>query len=761
MNSKALRYHFVGIGGIGMSAIAQMLSKLGCTVSGSDIRATHLTRELEKMGIHVNYGHAAANLDGSDVVVYSSSIDEANPELKEARERGLTVWHRSRMLAELSRDKWTAAVSGAHGKSTTTSLLGWVYDRCGRKPTVVVGAKVQQLGGNFVLGAGPNMILEADESDASFLQYNPDTIIVTNIDADHLDYFRDVEDIYDKFRAFLGRMKPGGRWYGCADNAYVRRLLAECPRGAVSYGTGADCDFAAEGIELLGGEGSRFALRARGRELGEVRLGIFGRHNVLNATAVIALALDQGLDFDAVRAAVREYRGAVRRFDIAMNTDDLILIDDYAHHPTEIAATLEAARGFSRRRLLVVFQPHRYSRTQLLEEGFASCFDLADELVVTDVYAAGERPIEGVSGQALAARIARQRSKPTSFLPKDALLEGILARIRQGDMVMMMGAGDIGEVVHDVKRSASRQFEIASGELVKRLQEQCAGRLKIREPLKPHTSIKIGGPAECWFEPEDAQSLARALKIAKGLGTPVHVLGGGSNLLIADEGLEGLVVHLGAPAFKQLEMRDDEVVAGGGAALSAFLQFLIAHDRGECEFLMGVPAQVGGAVMMNAGSAQAWIGSYLTRLEAVTFDGELRELGREEIPFTYRSSGLKDLVIVRAAFRFPHVPGARTQQNIAEYAEYRKKTQDLRHANAGCMFRNPAGAGKSAGQLIDEAGLKGTRVGHAQISDIHGNFVVNLGGARQRDVLELIRLAEETVDQKYNVRLEREIKVLP
>lgn len=757
---KLTRFHFVGIGGIGMSAIAQMLVKLGCTVTGSDIRATSITRQLEAIGIHIYYGHAASNLDGCHCVVYSSSIDPDNAELKEARKKRLVLKHRSQMLADLSADKWTAAISGAHGKSTTTSLLGWVYDQCGKKPTVIVGAKVKQLGGNFLMGVGPNMIIEADESDASFLQYTPDAIIVTNIDSDHLDYFGNIDEIYDKFRQFVQQLKEGGRWYGCAEDERIRLLLRQEPRGAVSYGFRSDCDYYASEVEYLGQEGCRFVLYGRGGRIGGLELHVYGRHNILNATAVCAMSIDQGLDFSMIRKAIQSYEGATRRFEILLNTPDLILVDDYAHHPTEIRTTLEAARQYSKRRLLVVFQPHRYSRTKLLEKDFSSCFDLADELIVTDIYAAGENPIDGISGQRLTEKVRSLRIGKTSFVSKEHLAQTLFSNIRQGDMVITMGAGDIGELAHEIKKTMSLSFEVGAKELPKQIRDQCKGLLKLREPLKVHTSIKIGGMAECWFEPEDTPSLLRAVQIARDLEIPVHVMGAGSNLLISDEGIEGLVIYLSHPHFKNLEIKGADVVAGAAVALSTFLQFLMSHHRGECEFLMGIPAQVGGAVMMNAGSGKKWIGSYLRKITVVDFMGQVRQIRSNEIPFGYRSSGLKNLIITEAVFRFPKVSPSITKRRLSEYSDYRRQTQDLRFASAGCMFKNPERGAKSAGQLIDEAGLKGTRVGQAQISELHGNFVVNLGGARQRDVLDIIRLVEDAVYEKFNVRLEREIKVL-
>ena len=283
--------------------------------------------------------------------------------------------------------------------------------------------------------------------------------------------------------------------------------------------------------------------------------------------------------------------------------------------------------------------------------------------------------------------------------------------------------------------------------------------MRVDVRMDAHTTIKIGGPVECWFEPQDDEALAKAVGIAHQTGCPVHVVGGGSNLLASDRGLEGLTVHLRSDHFRELRMDGEDVVAGAAVPLSQFLQFLVANDLGDCEFLMGIPAQVGGAVMMNAGSGTKWIGSHVKSVRAVTPDGRQVMMRGDEIPFDYRSSGLHGPILSHAVFRFPRVAASETLQRLSVYSDYRRKTQDLKFPNAGCMFRNPPG-GKSAGQLIEEAGLKGRRVGNAQVSELHANFVINLGGATREDVLAVIALAEETVAEKFGIRLKREIKVL-
>jgi len=298
----------------------------------------------------------------------------------------------------------------------------------------------------------------------------------------------------------------------------------------------------------------------------------------------------------------------------------------------------------------------------------------------------------------------------------------------------------------------------AASNIVLRIRAECAGRILESEKLSAHTTIKIGGPAECWFEPADAAALSTALRAARELGAPVQVVGGGSNLLAPDEGLPGLTVHLSAAPFKELRVDGDEVTAGAGVPLSQFLSFLVENGFGDCDYLMGYPAQVGGAVMMNAGGATRWIGERVVRVETAGFDGATRTFEKKEILFAYRSSGLRDLVVTRATFGFPRIAPAETRKKLDEYSEYRRKTQDLRFPNAGCMFRNPEG--DAAGRLIEQAGLKGARRGGAQVSLVHANFVVNAGGATRKDVLELLDAVEKAVFDKFKIKLHREIRLV-
>lgn len=457
MKSKE-SFYLIGIGGIGMSAIAQMLLKHGFKVSGSDLTPSPMTQRLERLGIRVFYGHDASHVGEQDRVIYSSSIREDNPELRKARDENLSVQHRSEALAVLSRGHWTQAVAGTHGKTTTTALMGAIFQEAGRQPSIMVGGKVPAFGGNAVVGDGETMILEADESDASFLIYEPNAILITNIDCDHLDHFRDMDEIYETFKTFVGRLQKNGYWMGCAECPQVRRLREACPQRSLSYGFADDSDYQAQQLKSLGPLGSRFTVKGPQGILGEVHIKLLGLHNVLNALGALAASLEAGVPWRSVQEALSSFEGASRRFEIKLHDQRFILVDDYAHHPQEILMTLKAARQFTPHPILAIFQPHRYSRTQKLAEEFSQAFDLADEVVLTDIYPAGELPIPNVSGEELASKIRKHHKGRVSFIPRDRLADELCSRQKEQTLWITMGAGDIHEVAGLLKESYAREF---------------------------------------------------------------------------------------------------------------------------------------------------------------------------------------------------------------------------------------------------------------------------------------------------------------
>lgn len=440
---KTRHVHFVGIGGIGMSGIAEILLTLGFTVSGSDLERGPQTARLARLGARIRIGHAARNVSGCDVVVVSSAIGAANPEVVAARERGIPVIPRASMLGELMRIRTGVAIAGAHGKTTTTSLAGAVLQEAGLDPTIIVGGRVKSLRTNARLGRGHILVAEADESDGSFVHLTPVFGVITNIDAEHLDYYGTVEAIHDAFVEFARRVPFYGAVVCCLDDPRVRTILPRIDRRVVTYGFDPEADVRGELLEARPG-GSRFRYSFRGRRRGTLALRIPGVHNVLNALAVCALAEELEIGAAHLRRAFASFEGVARRFEIKGEAGGVLVVDDYGHHPTEIAATIRAARESYDRRIVVVFQPHRYTRTRDLHEKFGPAFRDADELFVTDVYPAGERPIAGVSGELIYRAVVREGTPRVSYVPGwNDLARTLRQFVRPGDLVITLGAGNI------------------------------------------------------------------------------------------------------------------------------------------------------------------------------------------------------------------------------------------------------------------------------------------------------------------------------
>ena len=458
MRHKVKRIHFVGIGGSGMSGIAEVLCNLGYTVSGSDLSENPAVRRLRSMGIRIKIGHAADNVSAADAVVVSSAVKPDNPEVIRAREQHIPVVPRAMMLAELMRFKQGIAIAGTHGKTTTTSLVAAVLGEAGLDPTCVIGGRLNSIGTNARLGKGEFLVAEADESDASFLYLQPVISVVTNIDADHMEtYGQDFERLKAAFVEFIGHLPFYGLAVVCKDDPHVRSILPSITRPMFTYGIDTDADICARDIRW---EGGRMAFRAVCDEKAppmDVMLNLPGRHNVLNALAVIAVAREVGAPDEAIQKGLAEFTGVGRRFqrygEIAIGAGGhFTLVDDYGHHPAEMAATLAAARGaFPGRRVVLAFQPHRFTRTRDLFEDFVRVLSTVDELVLADVYPAGEAPIVAADGRSLARAIRVAGKVEPVFVEKTAdMRDAVLSRVQDGDVVITMGAGSIGHLAPEL-----------------------------------------------------------------------------------------------------------------------------------------------------------------------------------------------------------------------------------------------------------------------------------------------------------------------
>jgi UDP-N-acetylmuramate--alanine ligase len=439
--------HFVGIGGVGMSGIAEILVNLGYTVTGSDQKRSETIEHLERLGAKVLIGHEAANVEGAHVVVYSSAVARDNIEVAVARQRQIPVIPRAEMLAELMRLKYGIAVAGTHGKTTTTSMIGAVLAEGRLDPTIVVGGRILSLGANARLGQGEHLVAEADESDGSFLKLTPTVAVVTTVDAEHLDHYGTLDAIRDAFVAFLNKVPFYGAAIVCLDEPNVQQLLPRVEKRVVTYGLESGADLVARRLHL-GGLTSRFEVFHRGAALGECTLRVPGRHNVANALAAVAVGLEVEIPFVTIQKALAAFAGVQRRFQVRGTAAGVTVVDDYGHHPAEIRATLAAAKAGFEARVVAVFQPHRYTRTFHLRDEFATAFNQADVLVVMDIYAAGETPIEGVSAADLAERIRAHGHRHVTYLGGDRarLLDHLCEITRPGDLVLTLGAGDVGQL---------------------------------------------------------------------------------------------------------------------------------------------------------------------------------------------------------------------------------------------------------------------------------------------------------------------------
>ncbi|HUK25185.1 MAG TPA: UDP-N-acetylmuramate--L-alanine ligase [Terriglobales bacterium] len=452
MFAKIQHVHFVGIGGIGMSGIAEVLLNLGYKVSGSDLKSSSVTQRLARLGATIFEGHQAENVVGAEVVVTSSAIAPENREVLEAGKLHIPVIQRAEMLAELMRLKYGIAIAGMHGKTTTTSMVAAVLAAGGLDPTVVVGGRVDAMGSNARLGKSQYLVAEADESDRSFLKLSPILSVVTNIDREHMDCYRSMRDVKRAFLDFMDRVPFYGGVVLCNDDPQLRRLLPQIQRRVLTYGTRRGSDFhirqgKAEFDSREGRPISHFHAAYRGKELGEFRLHVPGAHNVLNAAAAIAVGVALDVKPDEIRSALENFRGVDRRFQLRGRAGGISVIDDYGHHPTEIRATLAAARQCGFRRIHVVFQPHRYTRTRDLMEEFASAFDHADSLFVLDIYAASEKPIEGITGEVLARHVAEKGRRHAQYVRSFAdAAAAALGASQPGDMILTLGAGSVSQL---------------------------------------------------------------------------------------------------------------------------------------------------------------------------------------------------------------------------------------------------------------------------------------------------------------------------
>lgn len=761
MNKKAI--HFTGIGGIGMSGVAHILAETGYAVSGSDRELNSITRKLQGMGVRIYEGHRASNLpEGTSMLVYSSSIAKDNPEFAEAKRRGIKIAHRAEVLGSIFNRKKGIAITGTHGKTTTTSLVAVMLKNAGLDPTVIIGGEVEEFSGNAKLGNGLYTVAEADESDSSFLHLNPYYAVITNIEPEHLDHYKDMAAIKRSFKSFIGNIKKGGALFYNHEDPVLKDMAKKSGVRAKSFGFSKSADIYARSISLDGFK-TAFDCIYKGKDLGRIELGVPGRHNVLNGLAAVLVGLEAGLSFNEVARCLESFGGAKRRFQLRCENNGIMLIDDYAHHPTEIRAVLGACGGWKGKRVITVFQPHRYTRTKFLADEFGKCFAGADKVILTDIYAASEKPIKGVSVKILYDKIKKSGLKDVSVFHKEEIADHIEEISMPGDIILVLGAGDIKKVADELtERLGGRDRKL--GGRIKELKSLVRGKVSSGNLLKDHTSFKIGGPVDIWAEPKDLRDLSRLLGYAKKNKIPIFVIGNGSNLLADDSGFRGMIISLASDYFKKLNITGTCVKVGAGYSLSGLVRDVCSKALGGLESLVGIPGTVGGAIFMNAGGYSnpiyRNIGEFVTSIKVMNYDGTVKVIKKGCLEFGYRRSNLEDCIILEASIGLARSDIKLLRSNCSHFLSMKRTKQALDVPSAGCAFKNPADFQFTCGQMIDMLGFKGRRVGGAEVSSKHANFIVNRCGATSKDVLLLIGAVKRAVKENYGIDLEMEIKVI-
>ena len=751
--------YLVGAGGCGVSGLAHLLLDLGFAVAGSDAVENEEIRQLWLRGAEIQIGHDAGLLQGRRpvLVVYSPAVRPDNPELIAARELAIPAIRRSILLAALFSRQRGLAVTGMHGKTTTSALLAFSLEGLGANPSFAIGARVAQLPRHARFsarsdpGPSPFFVIEADESDGTLHDFISGHAILLNIDLEHLDHYDGIKAIRAEFVSFLAGV--AGRVVYCGDDQNLVELCADRV-GAVSFGFGINADYRCEP-----GQGG-FCVWHLGESLGFFPLRLYGRQNYSNATAVVALLHGLGYASQKIAYAIAPFVGAARRQEELLTDGRFRVIDDYGHHPREIAATVAAVKERWRGRLLVAFQPHRFSRTQHLLAEFAPCFRGADRLWLTEIYAASETPIAGVTGQTLAQAV-RATGQPVDFVETpDRLCDAIRSELCPGDTVLFLGAGDITQAAHKLAAELRNEMTASLDSLFQELRSGLSPDCIVRcdELLSKRTTLRVGGTADFYVEPSSEEDLSVLLKFCSRRGIPFFTLGRGSNLLVRDGGIRGVVICLAHPIFSRIEIIGDRLHCGAGAKLKAVSVEARRRNLTGLEFLEGIPGSVGGSLRMNAGAMGGWIFETVESIRFMDGTGLVHERQASEVETQYRGCPLLKTNIALGAV----LKGTATDtESIAgRMNAFNKKRWESQPAqpSAGCVFKNPPAI--PAGRLIDELGLKGTRIGGAMVSDVHGNFIVNLGGATARDVLDLIEVVRRKAREERGIELGTEVEIV-
>ena len=749
----------MGVGGAGMSSLAVLLSEWGCEVSGCDVANAATLAQLRGLGVHVEECHDVTHVAHAQVVLWSPAVPQDHPELESARRAGATLMPRRDVLAELSTQMRLIGVTGTHGKTTATSMLVHICAAARRDDARLLGAPVRGVG--FGGHWGPDdLICEVDESYGAFSKLTPYALGLLNIEADHLDHYGSLANLESAFVEVMTRtLGPVVVW---SDDEGAARVASQVPRNVVTVGTSSQVRWRLVDEKL---ERQRARARLVGPQELEIDLGVTGRHNLTNAAVVAVLAMELGIAGEFVTDGLRHFVGAPRRFEHVATWRGIDVIDDYAHLPAEIAATVSAAQSAGYHRIVALFQPHRVSRTRSIGADFAPAFDNVDELVMTDIYRAGEENPEGITGEFLAdfvkARAQTSVTYAASLRDASEVLEGTS---RDKDLLLILGAGDVTTVLehlHDVTQRAWTPRSSSAGPDDYFLGHD--SRVEYGAALGGRTTYRAGGSVAALVSvasDDDLEDLSERLLNAS---QPLIVLGNGSNLLVAEGQHDVVVVHL-VGNYAELTVSADEededvvkVLAGGALDLPVAARRLASHGVVDFEWAVGVPGTFGGAVAMNAGGHGAEMKSSVSRVE-VWSDGQRQWRDAREFEFAYRHSALgPGEIVTRVELTLRRGDAALARERIGEIVRWRREHQPG-GANAGSVFRNPEG--HSAGRLIEAAGLKGVRMGSAVVSSKHANFILVDERGSTDDVVALMRRVRSAVHDTSGVWLESEHRLI-
>ncbi len=756
--------HFVGIKGVGMTPLAIIAKEAGIAVTGSDVVDEFITDEpLQNAGIVPLVGFSADHIKNVDLVITTGAHGGFdNKEVKAAKEKGIKVITQGEaaglfMSGEPFGKKFIGiSVAGSHGKTTTTAMVATILEKAGMNPSYVIGTStIPSLKGPGHFGKGKYFIAEADEyateptydKTPKFLWQHPDIAIFTNIELDHPDLFPTIDAIRDAFLSFANSLSPKSTLIVCGDDEQNRLLLREYNGRVITYGFSSSNMYVLKRVYSSDTQ-TFFWIEKDGSSLGEFAINVAGEHNAANALAAVITAIQCGLSIKAIQKTLPEFVGSKRRFEQkGILPSGALLFDDYAHHPTEIKKTLAAFRkSYPTKKIVCIFQPHTYSRTKKLFEEFISSFNDADEVIINSIYPSlREEPDSSISSELLVSRLSQFHHNAV-FLPQ---LTDVVKYINQKGysdktIVVTMGAGDI------YKMSA-------------------------------HTTFKLGGPAEYYFAAETIEDLVNAVTAANAVGISLFIFGGGSNIIVADKGIKGLVVKNNCRRFgiismigkiknQKIDVNKALVYAEGGVIMNQLVRYTIEQGFSGLEYQLGLPGTVGAGVFLNSNfpKKSAFVGDAVYKVKLITREGQIREEERGYFRFAYDKSILQETgeIVLSVIFRLTPEDKKVLWEKGMEALQYRNETQP-KGASAGCTFRNigilaamqipTPGRTTSAGYLIDKAGLKGKRIGEAMISDKHANFILNMGNARSSDVVALVDLMKTEVRKKFGVDLTMEV----